>query len=124
MISSVSEQFYQTMPDRPELKKLSDFELNITAANGISVPYSGYIEVEVAIPHLKDGSIWVLMLVVRDTEYNIEVPSIIGMNLIREFSRVCPSTEKLNIPTVWKTAFEVSAMTNVGVVKSTKEVTI
>ena len=63
-------------------------------------------------------------MVVRDTEYNIEVPSIIGMNLIREFSRVCPSTEELNIPTVWKTAFEVSAMTSVGVVKSTKEVTI
>jgi len=77
MISSVSEQFYQTMPDKPEMKQLSDFELNITAANGDNVPYCGYIEVEVAIPRLNDVSLWVLMLVVRDTEYNLDVPSII-----------------------------------------------
>ena len=53
MVSTVSETFYENLPDRPELKSMDDFGIEITGANGGSIPYIGYIEVDIKSPELE-----------------------------------------------------------------------
>ncbi|KAH3693762.1 hypothetical protein DPMN_081202 [Dreissena polymorpha] len=84
MISSISEEFFENMDNKPDIKSLDEFELHVTGANGLTSPYSGYIEAKVKLPNSNMVLLTVPLLVIKHTEYNKEVPAIVGMIIIRE----------------------------------------
>ncbi|XP_053389926.1 uncharacterized protein LOC128552882 [Mercenaria mercenaria] len=120
----MSENFYRSMTDRPELRSLEDFDIDIYCANGQEVPYSGYIELGVKVPSLNDEEAVALILIVPQTEYNQRVPVIIGTNLIREFSKLSKEKEADTIPNEWRESFDVLSATTIGKVKVTKKITL
>lgn len=66
--------------------------LKLECADGNFMPYSGYIQVQISavgIPsdHVQDC----IFLVVPDTEYNKDVPLLIGTNILAEFLGHCKS---------------------------------
>ena len=81
MVSTISEEFYITHCPKPNLNALTEFQLDIYAAGGTTLPYTGYIE----IPRSDNGSISVVVpvLVTETTEYKHRVPVIIGTNILR-----------------------------------------
>lgn len=83
MITSVSESFYKSMSPLPRLYDMTDFGLSIQGANGQSLPYKGYIEAEFSAPLLSNCVFNIPLLVVSNTEYNRQVPIIVGTNVIR-----------------------------------------
>lgn len=87
MVSTISESYYYQMENRPDLQDINDFELNVTDANGNEIPYLGYIEAEVRIPNSDITGLFVPLLVVKSTEYNRNIPIIVGTNIIRECAR-------------------------------------
>ena len=88
MVSSMSEDFYNTIEPKPVLHQLTEFQLDVFAADGQKLPYIGYIEAEVCAPYLanSDNTILSLILITQATEYRQRVPVIIGTNIIRLFS--------------------------------------
>ena len=63
----------------------------------------GYIEAEISVPFLCSSVFNMPLLVVPDTEYNKEVPIIIGTNV----SRLCKAeVSENNVPSEWQTAFD------------------
>ena len=87
MVSSLSEDFYNSLEPRPILHDLTDFKLDVYAADGNQLPYSGYIEAEIVLPFIRseNKSILVPMLVTPVTEYRKNVPVVIGTNVIRMY---------------------------------------
>ncbi|KAH3789414.1 hypothetical protein DPMN_167593 [Dreissena polymorpha] len=83
MVTTLSESYYNTMDPKPELLPLTDFKIQLTGANGTAIIYTGYIEVAVKLPCSSRQS-QMLVLIVKDTEYNSKVPAIVGTNLLRE----------------------------------------
>lgn len=69
-ITTVCEEFYQSLSHRPELKSLSDFDLEVECAGGNTLPYTGYIEASLQVPFLPHSDIEVPVLVVPTTEYS------------------------------------------------------
>lgn len=126
MVSTISESYYYQMENRPDLQDINDFELNVTDANGNEIPYLGYIEAEVRIPNSDITGLFVPLLVVKSTEYNRNIPIIVGTNIIRECARWYDtlSPEGIGVPLEWKAAFEVIGQSCVGKVKATKDITI
>ncbi|XP_053389871.1 uncharacterized protein LOC128552836 [Mercenaria mercenaria] len=120
----MSENFYRSMTDRPELRSLEDFDIDIYCANGQEVPYSGDIELGVKVPSLSDEEVVALILIIPQTEYNQRVPVIIGTNLIREFSKLSKEKEADTFPNEWKESFDVLSETTIGKVKVTKKITL
>lgn len=57
-------------PGKPKLHDIEDFELKVYSADGNSLPFSGYVEVELQIPFLSMNPIHVPVLVTKVTEYN------------------------------------------------------
>ncbi len=55
--------------------------MNVEDDGGHKLPYTGYIEVEVAIPHVTDP-VGCLILITPDTHYEQYVPLIIGINAL------------------------------------------
>ena len=60
---------------------LEEFTLDIEGAGGHKLPYTGYIEVEVAIPGVTDP-VNCLVLITPDTNYGQNIPVIIGTNVL------------------------------------------
>lgn len=85
MISSISEAFLSTLDPVPEIHTLDELGLEVNTANGQSLPYSGYVEIELSVPCFKEKAITVPLLVVPVTEYNSQVPVIVGTNIIRQY---------------------------------------
>lgn len=56
-------------------------DLVVNMPDGNALPYSGYIEAVEKVPGLLDLHLPVPVLVVPDTEYNLDVPVIIGTNV-------------------------------------------
>ena len=50
----------------------------VTIADGSNLPYYGYVEVDFEIPGMDGSIVSVPCLVVSDTDYNRQVPIIIG----------------------------------------------
>lgn len=88
MISTVTEEFLDRLEPKPEMLPLENFDLDIKVAGGYSLPYKGYVTVNVTVPFLKNEQIYVPMLVVPLTEYTETVPVIVGTNIIRRFKSV------------------------------------
>ena len=122
MITTVSEEFYETLSPKPKLSSLTDFNLSIQGAGGNNLPYSGYIEAVIQVPFIEGTDIDVPVLVVPTTEFNLKVPVVIGTNVIKQCRNMC--TQETEIPDEWKDAFISLQKGRVGVVKSTNKYNI
>ena len=122
MISTVTEEFLENLEPKPEMLPLENFDLDIKVAGGYSLPYKGYVTVNVTVPFLKNEQMDVPMLVVPLTEYTENVPVIIGTNIIRRFKSV--STDDNHIPEGWKLAMTSICNKQAGVVKTTNKVVL
>ncbi len=100
-VSTLTETFYREHFDT-ELMDVSTY-IKITAANGLDIPYVGYFEptVEIMGHKLRVG-----FLVVQDppssslTQRKIEVPGVIGSNIIRILREEVDGDESM--PGVWE----------------------
>jgi dUTPase len=95
-VSTITESFFQEhLQGKYDLVDTSAF-ISITAANGWSVPYIGYIELDISIL----GEIYPSLgfLVVKDTAASQfaarkrEVPGVIGSNILQQVSKRLSST--------------------------------
>ncbi|MCG7879345.1 MAG: RNase H-like domain-containing protein [Candidatus Thiodiazotropha endolucinida] len=103
MVTSVSESFYNSLNPLPQLHAITEFGLQVQGANGDELPFKGYIEAEIKVPFLSNSQFNIPLLVVSDTEYNSNIPAIVGTNVIR----LCKTevvTDK--VPSEWQTAFD------------------
>lgn len=86
-ITTMSSSFYHNRLSHIKLNNIGDL-LQVEAANGTTVPYLGYVEVELffpgSLPSVIAPMIRGLVLIVPDTNYNRKVPLVIGMNIIAE----------------------------------------
>ena len=85
VVTTICEEFYNSMNPRPELRNMSDFELNITGASGSSIPYLGYIEAQVSMFDIDNDPLTVPVLVVPTTRFSGQVPIIVSTNIIAAF---------------------------------------
>jgi len=103
MVSSISENFFQLLNPSPELHSISEFGLTVQGANGTNLPYKGYIEADISIPYFGNDVFYIPLLIVPDTEYNYDVPVIVGTNVIRLFKG---SDDNAHIPKEWQIALD------------------
>ena len=82
MITTISEGFLKKVPD-VEIRDL-ETALQIKGAAGQVVPYIGIVEVLIRI---NEQAMMVPVLVVHDTEYNKNVPLIIGTNILEKMDK-------------------------------------
>ena len=104
MITTVSESFYKTLPDRPPLEDLQTL-LHITVADGSKLDYLGYIDTCVTVPFISEFSLPVPVLVVNDTLFNHNCPVIIGTNVIRPL-KTAAATATSQVPSQWQMAMD------------------
>ena len=84
-VTVLARTFYdEHLKDKCTLHSLNRI-LKVEVATGATLPYDGYIEVEIELPDeiCDDGPRVVLALVVPGTEYNSEVPFTIGTNVLK-----------------------------------------
>ena len=121
-ITTICDEFYMSMNPKPELRSIEDFELSIEAAGGYKVPYAGYIWCTVEVPFLPSQKLEVPALIVTSSEYSLQVPIIIGTNVIDLCHEISQGAK--DIPKEWRNAFISSQQSMVGVVKSTNKAEI
>ena len=119
VVTTISEYYYKTMENKPELHSMDNFGIKVTAANGGMLPYTGYIEAEIEVENVADP-ITTLVLVTPPTPFNSRVPLLIGTNVIREVRR---KVEDEEVSEEWKTALSFMSC-NIGIVTNTKEITL
>ena len=110
------------MDPQPVVHDISELGLQVNVANGETLNFLGCIEASVCVPFLKDTTVPELFLVVPMTEYNHQVPIIVGTNIIRECKMASVDIEA--VPQAWQTAFTAICSNRVGVVKTTTKVTL
>lgn len=95
------------MEPKPELHHIGEFglSLSVLGADGNKLPYKGFIEADVSVPSLGGQSFIIPVLVMSNTEFNSEVPAIIGTNVIRLCKESSPNNNN-NIPSEWQIAFD------------------
>ena len=83
MVTTISEPFYREHLGHLRLHPVESL-LKVTCANGVSLPYLGYVEVTFEfLPGINvPTEHGVLALVVPETEYHRRVPVVIGTNLV------------------------------------------
>ena len=115
-MTTLSQSFYDSMHDKPELLSLDTFKLDIRAAGGTQVPYSGCIIASITVPFLNNRTMWFPVLIVQDKQYPGQVPVIIGTNVIGRFKLL---SDYAIVPDQWNIAFDALQDNAVGTVKST-----
>ena len=111
-VSLISESFFKQHLQNTELQPLKNI-LQIECADGQSLPYIGYVEVELQIddglPNSKPNSC--LFLVTPDTSYSAKTPAIIGTNILNELLTECKDNfgeqflQKAKLHTPWYLSF-------------------
>ena len=106
-VTTVSETFLKSLPEEPELGSLDDLNMTVTGPDGSSIPYLGLIVANVEVDFMKGKEIVVPVLVMPDTEYNTNVPVLLGTNVIEGCQRIADDieTKQEEIPSVWQSAF-------------------
>ena len=122
MISTISKAYLDQITPKPQIHKLEEIDLDIKCADGLTLPYLGYIEVSVELPCTDQGPMFVPLLVVPTTEYNRTVPLIVGTNVIRQFKDY--SSNSKEVPEAWQSAISSISNSQVGRVKSTTKLTL
>ncbi|KAH3773940.1 hypothetical protein DPMN_175311 [Dreissena polymorpha] len=104
------------MDPKPFLHSLEDLKLSITGAYETKLVYMVYIETAISVPNIIEETFDVPVLVVPNTECNINVPVIIGTNVIRHLH----SLPLENLSDEWKAdVMATSLATNICLVVST-----
>ena len=93
MVSTIAEDFLNTLDPVPIVHNIEEFGFKVNAANGQTLPYSGYVEAEVTVSYLQNSALTVPLLVVPMTDYNREVPVIMGTNIIRLYEITCDGSD-------------------------------
>ena len=122
-ITTLSEEFYNSLEPKPDFVDIGEFNLKIEAAGGNIVSYSGCINCLLQVPFLGGHVIEIDALVVPTMDYNLEVPVVVGTNAIKMCRKVCAGTDG-EISLQWKNAFISLQQSNVGTVKSTNNTDI
>ena len=117
MLSTISMDVLEQMESKPQLHMLE--ELEVKCADGISLPYLGYVAVTVKLPFLKGQPLYVPLLVVEMTEYNKSVPVIVGTNIKQQCKQLSNDNELA--PEAWQMAFHAINNNQVGVLKTTSK---
>ena len=83
MVTTVSSSFYKAYLAHQELCPIST--LRVEGADGRELPFSGFVECSIVLltDCVKDFEIYVPILVVADTDYNMHVPLVVGTNIIQ-----------------------------------------
>ena len=114
--------FYDSLHNKPDLLNLSDFNLTITGPDGRSIPYLGLVEVTVKAHFMQGKEVEVLALIMPNTEYNRQVPIIVGTNVIRlNQALYSEDSEVADIPPQWKVAFMSIQDDYAGTVRATNK---
>ncbi|KAH3833199.1 hypothetical protein DPMN_106502 [Dreissena polymorpha] len=80
MVTTISQSFYESVQPKPTLHSIE--ELSVTGANGIEIPYIGYIKVSITFADITEQIFHVPFLVVSDTDFYLAVPMIVGTNVL------------------------------------------
>jgi hypothetical protein len=88
MVTTVSSSFYKAYLAHQELCPIST--LRVEGADGRELPFSGFVECSIVLLNdcTKDFEIYVPILVVADTDYNMHVPLVVGTNIIQHLINV------------------------------------
>ncbi|MCG8034916.1 MAG: hypothetical protein JAZ03_22460, partial [Candidatus Thiodiazotropha taylori] len=123
-ISTVSAEFLKQLTPQPEIRDLEELELEVKLADGSPLLYKGYVAVNITSPFNEETSNTFPpfpLLVVPATEFNRNVPIIVGTNMISRFKK---RTTNSDVPSAWEQAFVSMESSCVGVVKSTVQVVL
>ena len=102
MVTTLSQKAYDNMRNKPELLSFEKLGIELSAANGKKIKYSGYIECDIGIPSFPDILFSVPVIIVTESsEFSDNCPMIIGTNLIKLFKG---SQFTKNLPSEWKAA--------------------
>ena len=110
-VSTVSKSFYDKHLSHLELLPLNSI-LKLECADGQSLPYFGYIQADLQSVNFPTEHVQTsILLVVPDTEYNLNVPLLLGTNVLVEFLNDCKIElgenflQTANLYTPWYLAF-------------------
>ena len=87
-ITTLSEEFYNSLDPKPDFNDIVEFNLKIKAAVGNIVPYSGCIKCLLQVPFVGGHVIEIGAFVVPTTDYTLEVPVIVRTNAIEACRKV------------------------------------
>ena len=119
MVTTICEEFYNSINPRPELRDMSNFYLNITGASGSSIPYIDYIEAQVSMSDIDHNPLTVPILIVSTTRFSGQVPKIVGTNVIAAFRD--HDNGPASVSSAWNNAFNVLSCPQSKTVKSTNK---
>ena len=90
-VSTLSQSFYDSHFKHIPLHPVEDI-LKLECADGSSMPYSGYVTLEITSAGIPSDNIQeCIFLVVPETDYNKTVPVLIGTNILDELLLHCKS---------------------------------
>ena len=128
-VTTITETFFNLHYKGMTLLSTSNW-LTLTAANGLEIPYAGYIELDIEVQGVtleKRG-----ILVVKDPtspssrERKREVPGLIGMNILGPLSHILRSkardNQSTNLSTAWNQALRTSYIQSNTSVRGTARV--
>lgn len=90
-VTTVSKSFYDTHLSSHPILSLDDL-IEVEGAGGQTVPYLGYIEVNMHFPEDITGkaeTVTTLALVIPDYKFNLEIPVLIGTNTLDTLFKSC-----------------------------------
>ena len=82
-VSTIYHSAYLKYISDVHLQPLNEFQLKIQGAGDHTLPYMGYICVDVFVPKLGIDSVGCLILVVPEDKYADSVPIILGTNILK-----------------------------------------
>lgn len=124
MISTISSSVLNRLKPVPEIKDLSNLGLTVNVAGGATLPYLGYVEVKIKVNFISSEDIFVPLLVVNATEYNKNVPVVVGTNIIKIYQAYMSKGHGKGVPKEWNLAFKSMTDQVIGKVRSTKKSSI
>ena len=119
VVTTICEEFYNSVNPRPELRDMSNFDLKITGASGSSIPYIGYIETQVSMSEVDYDPLTVPLLTVSTTRFSGQVRIIVGTNIIAAFKDHVNGTA--SVPSALNNAFNVLSCPQSKIIKSTNK---
>lgn len=98
--------------------------MTVNVAGGATLPYLGYVEVKIKVNFISSEDIFVPLLVVNATEYNKNVPVVVGTNIIKIYQAYMSKGHGKGVPKEWNLAFNSMTDQVIGKVRSTKKSSI
>ncbi len=111
-VTTIANSYYEEHLSETPLLPMED--LLVKGAGGQDVPFYGYVEVSLTIPHgnSRTTTMDVLALIVEDTPDNKDVPIVVGTNVIIPFRDTCKQLyggrflQRCNLQTAWTMAIK------------------